>query len=162
METHPIRLLRTVDRMDSEDPSKTAKSVTISVSVSSNIANLRQQRPLPDVPEDIDDEPMPHFNDPNWDFQDSFLSLSISTDDEDPQRWPKMPDHTGAATESHISSWHIHDPTADLSLKDQVQLRVLSLPSCLAFRSSMSYPLEIHHTPRSGQPSRIQTTQQFQ
>ena len=162
MTTHPIRLLHTVDGM--EDPSNTAKSVTISVSVSSDIADLRRQRSPPDVPEDIEDELMNHFNDPNWDFRDNSSTLSISTDGVESRRWSKTSGHTGAATEvnteSHIPSWHIHDPMADFSFKDQIQLRVLSLPSCLAFRSPVSYSPGIRRTLKSGQPSRTPTTQQ--
>ena len=116
-----------------EDPSKTTDSVTKSVSVSSDINRLSRE---PDVPEDIEDEIMNHFNDPNWDFRDNSSTLSISTDGVESQRWSKTSDHTGAPTEvnteSHISSWHVHDPTADFSFKDQIQLRVLSFPSCLA------------------------------
>jgi len=147
-----------------EDFSKTTDSVTESVSVSSDINHLSRR---PDVPEDIEDEFMNHFNDPNWDFRDNSSTLSISTDGVEAvesQRWSKMSGHTGAATEvnteSHISSWHIHDPMADLSSKDQMQLRVLSLPSCLAFRSPVSYSPGIRPTLRSGQQSRTPTTQQ--
>ena len=162
--TYPFPLPLTLDLM--EDLPKPIDSVTMSVSVSSDIAHLRHQRPEsdPDVPEDIEDELMLHFNDPNWDFRDNSSTLSISTDGVESQRWSKSSDHTGAVTEvntdSHISSWHIHDPTADFSFKDQIQLRVLSLPSCLAFRSPVSFSPGIHRTLRSGQPSRTPTTQQ--
>ena len=156
---YPFPLPLTLHRM--EDPPKTADSVEKFVSVSSDINHLSRQ---PDVPEDIEDELMNHFNDPNWDFRDNSSTLSISTDGAESQRWSKMSDHTGAATEvkteSHISSWHIHDPTVDFSFKDQIQLRVPSLPSCLACCSPVSFSPGIHRTLRSGQPSRTPTTQQ--
>ena len=160
----PFPLLPTLDRM--EDLSKTTNSVTKSVSVSSDTAHLGHQRlgSDPDVPEDIEDELMLHFNDPNWDFRDNSSTLSIPTDGVESQRWSKTSGHTGAATEvnreSHIPSWHIHDPMAYFSSREQIQLRVLSLPSCLAFRSSVSYSPGIHRTLRSGLPSRTPTTQQ--
>src|SRR5579863_9877119 len=106
-----------------EDPSQK----TDSVSVSSDIAHLRHRQTDPDVPESIEDENMLHFNDPNWDFRDNFSTLSISTDGVESQRISKI--------SSHISSWHIHDPKADFSSKGQIQLRVLSLPYCVAFCS---------------------------
>jgi hypothetical protein len=157
--TYPFPFPLTLHRM--EDPPKTADSVEKSVSVSSDINHLNRQ---PDVPEDIEDDLMDHFNDPNWDFRDNSSTLSISTDGVESQRLSKTSDHTAAATEvkteSHIPSWHIHDPTADLSSKDQIQLRVLSLPSCLACCSPVSFSPGIHRTLRSGQPSRTLTTQQ--
>ena len=149
-----------------EDPSKTTDSVTISASVSSDIAQLRHQPSVPDVPEDIEDDVTLHFNDPNWDFQDNFSTLSISTDGAESQRISKISSRIGAGTEvntvSHIPSWHIYDPKADFSFKEQLQLRVLSLPSCVAsfYSPSSSSSSGIHRTLRSGQPSRTPMTQQ--
>ena len=164
MATHPFRQLRAVDRM--EDPSKTTDSVTISAGVSSDIAHLRRLQSDPDVPEDVEDDIMTHFNDPNWDFRDNSSTLSISTDGVESQRGSKNSDPMRAGTEvnteSRLSSWHIHDPKADFSSKEQVQLRVLPLPSCVPFYSLLSLSLSsgIHLTLRSAQPSRILTTQQ--
>ena len=160
MTTHPLLSLRTVDRM--EDP-KTANSVTISVGVPADNAHPRYQRPIPDVPEDIEDEIMLHFNDPNWDFRDNSSMLSISTDGMAPRRYLNISNHVGARTEGHtescISPWHTPDPRADVSSEEQVQFRDLFIPSCVAFCSSRSFSSGIHLTPRSGQPSRTLTTQ---
>ena len=146
------------------DPSKTTDSLTISVSVSPDTAHPRHPQSDSDVPEDIEDELMTHFNDPNRDFRDNNSTLSISTDGVEPQRWPMISGRMGADTEvnteSRISSWHIHDPKADFSSKEQVQLRVLSLPTCVPCCSPMSFSSGIHRTLRSVQPSRILTTQQ--
>jgi len=147
-----------------EDPSKTADSVTDSVNGSSDIAHLRRLQSDPDVPEDVEDDIMTHFNDPNWDFRDNNSTLSIPTDGVESQRWSKISGRMGAGaevnTESRLSSWHIHDPKADFSSEEQVQLRVLFLPSCVPFCSPMSFSSGIHLTLRSAQPSRILTTQQ--
>ena len=164
MATHPFQQLRAVDRM--EDPSKTTDSVTMSVSVSSDVVHRRRPQSDLDVPEDIEDEIMRHFNDPNWDFRDNSSTSSISTDGVESQRWSKiaspMRAGTEVNTESRLSSWHIHDAKADFSSKEQVQLRVLSLPSCVPFCSPLSLSLSsgIHLTLRSAQPSRILTTHQ--
>jgi len=139
-----------------EDPSKTTDSVTISASVTSDIAHLRRLQSDPDVPEDIEDEFMTHFNDPNWDFRDNNPKLSISTDDAESQRWSKisgpMRAGTEVNTESRISTWHIHDPKADFPSEEQIQLRVLSLLYCVPCCSPMSFSSGIHHTLRSAQP----------
>lgn len=147
-----------------EDPSKTTDFVTSFVSMSSDIPNLRRIQSDPDVPDDIEDDPMLHFNDPNWDFQDNSSTLSISTDGVESQRWTTISDRTGtdteAKTESRVSTWHVHDPKAYFSSKDQIQLRVLSLPYFVPFGLPMSFSSGIHLTPRFAQPSRILTTQQ--
>ena len=44
----------------------------------SNITQPRHRFSVSDVQEDIEDEIMHHFNDPNWDFQDNSSSLSTS------------------------------------------------------------------------------------
>lgn len=146
---------------------KTTDSVTISASasVSSDIAQPHHQRPIPDVPEDIDDEVMPHFNDPNWDFQDNSSSLSASTSGVARQQSSRISRQVGSRTEgpteSYIASWDIHDPNADFSSEARVQLRVLYFPSCAAFCSSRSFSSGIHHILRSAQRSRTPTTQQW-
>jgi hypothetical protein len=96
-----------------EDPSKTTDFVTSSVSMSSDIPDLRRIQSDPDVPDDIEDDPMLHFNDPNWDFRDNSSTLSISTDGVESQRWTTISGRTGtdtAKTESRVSTWHVHDP----------------------------------------------------
>ena len=160
MTTHPSRLLRTIDPM--EDPSKSTDSVTDPVSIPSDIVHPHHRQSVPDVPEDID-EIMPHFNDPNWDFRDNNSTLSISTDGAESQRWSKIAGPMGSGTEvnteSRISSWHIHDTKADLSSKEQVQLRVLLL-SCVPFCLPMSFSSGIHRTLRSARPLRTLMTRQ--
>ena len=162
--TYPFPLPLTVDHM--EYPPDMTNSVAISVNVSSHIAHLRRLQSDPDVPEDIEDEIMLHFNDPNWDFRDSSSMLSISTDgvDSESRRSSKISGHTSAGTavntESHASSWHVNDPKADFSSNGQAQLRVLFLPCFVPFCSTMSSSPGIHLTPRSAQPSQIPTTQQ--
>ena len=130
-----------------EYPSDTTDSVEISVNVSSShIAHLRRLQSNPDVPEDIEDEIMLHFNDPNWDFRDNSSTLSISTDgvESESRRSSKISGHTSAGTavntESHGSSWHVHDPKADFSSNEQAQLRVLFLP----FLSRFVQPCRLH------------------
>jgi hypothetical protein len=146
---------------------KTADSVTTSASASipSDIAHPHHQRPIPDVPEDIEDEIMPHFNDPNWDFRDNSSSSPVSTDGVAPQQFSRNSSHVGSKTEgpteSYIASWHIHDPNARFSSETRVQLRVLYFPSCAAFCSSRSFSSGIHHILRSAQRSRTPTTQQW-
>jgi len=147
-----------------EDPSKSTDSVTDPVSIPSDIVHPRHRQSVPDVPEDID-EIIVHFNDPNWDFRDNSSTLSISTDGVESQRLSNISGRAGAAgtevnTVSHIPSWHIYDPKADLSFNKQVQLRVPSLPTCVTSYSPMSFLSEIHRTLRSAQPLRTLMTQQ--
>jgi len=159
--THPFLSLRTVDRMED---SKTTDSVTISVSVPADVAHPHHRRSVPDVPEDIEDETILHFNDHNWDFQDTSETLSISTDGVAPQRFSNISSHIGARTEgrteSRTSPWHTADPRADFSSEEQVQFCDLSFSSCVAFCLSRPFSSGIHHTLRSAQPSRTLTTQQ--
>ena len=56
---------------------------------------------IPDVPEDIEDELMRHFNDPNWDFRanSSELIMSISTDSIKHKRPSRSSTHAGTSTE---------------------------------------------------------------
>jgi hypothetical protein len=145
-----------------EDPSTT----TDSVSIPSDIAPLRRLQSDPDVPDDIDDDIMLHFNDPNWDFRDNSSTLSISTDGAESQRWSTTSGRTGTVTEvkteSRISTWHVHDAKADFPFREQIQLRVLSLPFRVPFCSPRSSSPGIHLTPRFAQPSQILTTQRCQ
>ena len=114
-------------------PSRTTESVAVPVGVPSHIVQAHHRQSVPDVPEDIEDETMLHFNDPNWDFRSNSSTSSISTDGVEAPRLSKISGRTGADTEvntvPHIPSWHIHDPKADFSPNEQVQLRVLSLSS---------------------------------
>ena len=94
----------------------------------SDVAHLRHRPSVPDVPEDVEDDLMLHFNDPNWDFHanSSTASVSISTDGVEPKRWSKSSTRIGASTdadtESQISSWRIHDSKADFAAEEnQVQ-----------------------------------------
>ncbi len=92
----------------------------------SDLARLRHRQSVPDVPMDVEDELMLHFNDPNWDFRANSETLSISTDGVENKRWSKTSTHMGASTEvdteSQISSWRIHDSKADISSEeDQIQ-----------------------------------------
>ena len=59
---------------------------------SAGLSNITQPYHLfsvSDIREDIEDEIMRHFNDPNWDFQDNSSTLSIS----------EISTHMGAASE---------------------------------------------------------------
>jgi hypothetical protein len=118
---------------------KTTDSVAISASASgpSDIAHPHHQRPIPDVPEDIEDEVMPHFNDPNWDFRDNSSSLSVSNNGVAPQQISRISSHvdsgTEGPTESQIASWHIHDPNAHFSSESRLQLRILYFSLCILF-----------------------------
>ena len=97
----------------------------------SDVAHLRHRQSLPDVPQDIEDEIMQHFNDPNWDFQAQSSTISLSTDGVEPKRWSKTSTHMGASTEvdteSQISSWRIHDSKAEFSASsDDTQVQWVS------------------------------------
>jgi hypothetical protein len=93
----------------------------------SDVAQLHHRQSVPDIPEDIEDEIIRHFNDPNWDFQvQKNSAISISSDGVVSKRWSKSSTHLGASTDvetgSQISSWRIHDSKADFSSDDsQVQ-----------------------------------------
>ena len=97
-----------------EDPLKTTHSVS-----QSDVSQLRYRATAPDVPEDVDDGVMAHFNDPNWDFEANSSTLSISTDGVEHRRWSRSLNRKGASTEadteSQVSSWRIHDSKADFS-----------------------------------------------
>ena len=88
----------------------------------SDLARLRHRQSIPDVPMDVEDELMLHFNDPNWDFRANSETLSISTDGVENKRWSKTSTHMGASTEvdteSQISSWRIHDAKAYISSEE--------------------------------------------
>ncbi len=129
----------------------------------SDVAQLQHRQSVPDVPEDIEDEIMRHFNDPNWDFQaQNHSALSISNDGVETKRWSKTSTHLGASTDvetgSQISSWRIHDSKADISSDDnQVQwVSFTRRPYRILFTHFVSSG--IHPILRSEQPSRILTT----
>ncbi|KAN0134939.1 OPT domain containing protein [Lactarius tabidus] len=84
----------------------------------SDLANLRHRQSVPDVPEDVEDELMQHFNDPNWDFKEAETSsVTITTDGvRVHRRWSKASGMgAGTDTESQISSWPASDSKADFS-----------------------------------------------
>jgi len=129
----------------------------------SDVAHLRHRQSVPDVPEDIEDEIMRHFNDPNWDFQANSSTFSLSSDGVERKRWSKSSTHMGASTEvdteSQISSWRIHDSKAEFSSSDDNQVQWVSRTRCpyrILFTHFVSS--EIHPILRSGHPSRILTT----
>ncbi|KAH9050471.1 OPT-domain-containing protein [Lactarius hengduanensis] len=84
-------------------------------SAGSDGAHLRHRYSVPDVPEDVEDELMLHFNDPNWDLNANSSTVSISTDGME-KRWSKSSGMgVSADTESQISSWPPPDSKADFS-----------------------------------------------
>ncbi|KAI0257320.1 OPT-domain-containing protein [Lactifluus subvellereus] len=90
----------------------------------SDIPHLRHRYSVPDVPEDVDDDVLLHFNDPNWDFQANSSTISISTDGVGNKRWSKTSSNLGASTdvdtESHVSSWPpVRDSKADFSFSNE-------------------------------------------
>lgn len=102
---HPSLLPLTVIHM--EDSSKVTGSTSLS-----DIAQLRHRFSVPDVPEDVEDELLAHFNDPNWDFQANSSTLSISTDGVEPKRWSKSSTYMGPGSEADTE---IQDSKADFS-----------------------------------------------
>ena len=98
-----------------------------------DINQLRHRQSLPDVPEDIEDELMRHFNDPNWDFQQANSStISISTDSDglEPKRWSKS--STFMAGSSQVDT-EMQDSKADFSSEaTQVQYALISRRICCA------------------------------
>jgi len=108
----------------------------------SDLARLRHRQSIPDVPMDVEDELMLHFNDPNWDFRANSETLSISTDGVENKRWSKTSTHMGASTEvdteSQISSWRIHDSKADISSEeDQIQWVSFYRRLCLIYSPTL-------------------------
>lgn len=82
----------------------------------SDAANLRHRHSVPDVPEDVEDELLRHFNDPNWDFDTEASTVSISADGIEHKRWSKSSGMgVGTDTESQISSWPTPDSKVDFS-----------------------------------------------
>ena len=127
-----------------EDPSRT----TDSVSSISDIALPPRGQFVPDVPEDVEDEIMAHFNDPNWDFRASSSTFSISSDSVQPKRQSKTASHADAKTEgdteSQVSAWHIHDARDDFSSEGiQVQWVSFSLSSLLRLLYSSSQRVSV-------------------
>lgn len=112
-----------------EETLKTVHSASLS-----DVAHLRHRQSVPDVPEDVEDELMRHFNDPNWDFQANSSTISISTDGVEPKRWSKSSTHMGASTdvdtESQVSTWRIHDSKADF-VSEENQVQWVSFPRSL-------------------------------
>jgi hypothetical protein len=97
-----------------EDPPKTTQSIG-----QSDVSQLRYQATAPDVPKDVDDEVMAHFNDPNWDFETNSSTLSISTGGVEHRRQSSSFNSKDACTEAdtefQVSSWRVHDLKADYS-----------------------------------------------
>ena len=105
-----------------EETLKTVHSASLS-----DVAHLRHRQPVPDVPENVEDELMHHFNDPNWDFQANSSTVSISTDGVEPTR---MGASTDVDTESQVSTWRIHDSKADF-VSEESQFQCVSSPRSL-------------------------------
>ena len=106
---------------------------TDSVSIS-DIAPPPRRQFVPDVPEDVEDEIMAHFNDLNWDFRASSSAFSILSDGVQPKPQSKIASHadikTQGDTASEVSAWHIHDARDDFSSEGiQVQWVSFSLSS---------------------------------
>jgi|SRR5712671_878142 len=111
---------------------KSPQSVTLS-----DVSDLRHRQSVPDVPEDVQDDLMRHFNDPNWDFQANSSTVSISTDgvEEHTTRWSKSSVHMGAATdtESQSSGWPIQDSKLDFSSETTTQVQWVPLLHWLSY-----------------------------
>ena len=85
-------------------------------STGTDVAHLRHRHSVPDVPEDVEDELMLHFNDPNWDFNAETSTVSMSTAVIENKRWSKSSGMgVGTDTESQISSWPAPDSKTDFS-----------------------------------------------
>jgi hypothetical protein len=109
--------------MEDIDISKSTASASLS-----DINQLSHRQSLPDVPEDIEDELMHHFNDPNWDFLANSSTVSISTDSDglEPKRWSKSSTYMGGSSEMDTE---MQDSKADFSSETtQVQCVLLSRP----------------------------------
>jgi hypothetical protein len=106
-----------------EDILKSSTSASLT-----DIDELRHRQSVPDVPEDIEDELMHHFNDPNWDFHANSSTISLSTDFDEvqPKRWSRST-YMGASSDMDTE---IQDSKADFSSETtQVQCVLLSCPS---------------------------------
>ena len=91
----------------------------------SDVNHLRHRQTVPDVPADIEDELMQHFNDPNWDFHANSSTVSISTDTDglEPKRWSKS-----MGTSSEMDT-EMQDSKLDFSSETtQVQCALLFRP----------------------------------
>lgn len=89
----------------------------------SDVNHLRHRQTVPDVPDDIQDQLLEHFNDPNWDFNanSSTISISTDTDDLEPKRWSKS---IGASSEMDTE---LQDSKADFS-SETTQFQSVLLP----------------------------------
>jgi hypothetical protein len=132
-----------------EDPPKVIESPSLS-----DVTQLRHRYSVPDVPEDIEDELLTHFNDPNWDFQANSSTLSISTDGVEPKRWSKSSTYMGGGSEVDTE---IQDSKADFS-SEATQVQCALPPLSPSFLLTHFVLQGIHRILRSGQPSRILTT----
>lgn len=109
-----------------------------------DVNQLRHRQSVPDVPEDVEDDFMRHFNDPNWDFRANSSTVSITTDTDDlqPKRWSKST-YMGASSEMDTE---IQDSKADFSSEaTQVQCALLPRPfycacSLILFTRDSPYP----------------------
>lgn len=84
----------------------------------SGVANPWHRQSVPDVPEDIDDEHMLHFNDLNWDFRANSSPSSISIDGVESE----------VDAEFQVSSRRMHDSEADFSC-NEIQIQLVSFSS---------------------------------
>lgn len=127
---HPSLMPPTVDQMD--DTAKTTGSASLS-----DFNQLRHRYSVPDVPEDVEDDLMLHFNDPNWDFNANSSTLSISTDGMEPKRWSKSSTYMGPGSEVDTE---IQDSKAEFSSDGtQVQCAPLSRPLFRAFSLTLIF-----------------------
>ncbi|KAI9462332.1 OPT-domain-containing protein [Lactarius psammicola] len=112
----------------------------------SDAAHLRHRHSVPDVPEDVEDELMLHFNDPNWDFEADSSTVSISTDGVVHKRWSKSSGTgVGTDTESQISSWPAPESKADFS-SDATQVQDSPYPEVRAAVANTDDPDMIVNT----------------
>jgi hypothetical protein len=124
----------------------------------SGTPRLHHRISLPDVPEDVEDDVMLHFNDPNWDYQASSSTMSMSTDSVDIHPSTNlsvdMDATTAFDTESQLSSPRKRGSKAGVSFQTiEVQWVLLVRRPFFIFFIHLVLS-EIHHTPRSGQLSR--------
>jgi len=83
------------------------------------LSGVTHRHSLADVPGDIEDELVLHFNDPNWVFRANSSTLSISTDsihlEQRPKTTTQTNDSAGMDTKFRVSSWHIPELKVDFS-----------------------------------------------
>lgn len=129
----------------------------------SDVAHLRHRHSVPDVPVDVEDELLQHFNDPNWDFEAETSTVTITTTRDGlpvlKRRWSKSSGvGAGTDTESQISSWPASDSKADFSSETETtQVQSAHFLRSPRFFYSSLHLSEILPIQKLGQPSRILT-----